>query len=105
MAPTELPEGYGFVGGQDPATARALLDAADSIEADQTGIRTQSGGFLVPEDILDAYNEAAGADADGRPADSASKGDWVTYASTQGYDEAEGLTKAELIERFGATAE
>lgn len=37
------------------------------------------------------------------PAKSASKGDWEAYAVSQGYDTEEGLTKDQLIERYGAS--
>lgn len=43
----------------------------------------------------------AGATAPEPPAQSDLKSDWVTFAKSQGYDEAEGLTKDELIERYG----
>lgn len=39
-----------------------------------------------------------------RPAQSAPKGDWVVYAVSQGssVNDADGLTKAELIEKYGS---
>lgn len=36
-----------------------------------------------------------------RPAASAPKGDWVEYATAQGVEDADDLTKAELIDRLG----
>lgn len=44
------------------------------------------------------------ADDNGQPPNrSAPKADWVTHAQTQGltYDEADALTKTELIDRYG----
>jgi len=35
------------------------------------------------------------------PLQSASKDVWVTFAEARGYDPAEGLTKAEIVEQFG----
>lgn len=48
--------------------------------------------------------EAAEEAGDDRPAGNASKADWVAYAVTQGADpdEAEGLSRDELREQYGA---
>lgn len=89
---------------------------------------TESGQVkYVQDDEVDSYldlgvwevDESATQDADGvnrnpdsgdvgeelenagKPNVSDTKGDWVDYAKTQGYDEDEGLTKDELIERYG----
>lgn len=75
----------------------------------------------VQDDEVDSYldlgvwevDESATQDADGvnknpdsgdvddKPNQSDTKGEWVDYAKTRGYDEDEGLTKDELIERYG----
>lgn len=51
--------------------------------------------------VTDGY--ASAADGGGTPAKSASKADWVAHAVSQGADqgEAEGMTKADLVERYG----
>lgn len=41
------------------------------------------------------------ADATEKPNVSDVKSDWVDYAKKQGYDPDEGLTKQELIDRYG----
>ena len=50
---------------------------------------------------------AGSVDSAGRPIVNAPKADWVAYAATQGAgaDEAESMTKADLIARFGAAGE
>lgn len=58
---------------------------------------------IVPDRAVESYR-ARGWTSDGDPdppnvADV--KADWVAYAVGQGYDESEGLTKAELVERYG----
>lgn len=94
-----IPEGYVFVARGDRTRREAateLLAAADKAGVDQTLIRVTQGGYLVPEAVAPDT-----ADESGAPAKNASKGDWVAYAAEQGYDESEGLTKDELIERYG----
>lgn len=61
---------------------------------------------IVPVRAIPGYLErdwtVAGGDVvDEKPAQSDRKDVWVAYAITQGYDDAEGLTKDELIERYG----
>lgn len=68
----------------------------------------------LPEDQPDSLSEghtSNQADVDATPAEKAggseqpnvsdNKSAWVDYAETQGYDADEGLTKDELIERYG----
>lgn len=57
---------------------------------------------IVPERSVDAYIAAGWTLAGGsRPADDDRKAVWIEHAIAQGYDPDEGLTKAELIERYG----
>lgn len=128
MAPIrhqQIPEGHAFVEPRNPDTARALLEAAESLDLEAGVVRTQQGGYIAPTEVVEKYQATVGDDAgevttseqlaeaqaaeaktaeagDDVPAKSASKGDWVAYAASQGYDESEGLTKDELIERYGA---
>jgi hypothetical protein len=139
----QIPEGDAFVEPRNLDTVRGLLDAAAALDLDSSVIRTQSGGYLAPADVVAKWQDDGGeatvtksgesrpepltaeqsteTQADGSqtlieapdpgsetasaeaPAKSASKGDWEAYAQTQGYDSAEELTKAELIERYGAS--
>ncbi len=59
---------------------------------------------IVPDRSVPSYQErgwdVAGDDTE-PPAESDLKAEWVDYAKTRGYDESEGLTKGELIERHG----
>jgi len=65
-------------------------DSADPVEADAGDV----------EDAAGAEEEAAPAD---RPLRTASKATWVDYAVARGFDraEADGMTRAELIEALG----
>jgi hypothetical protein len=59
---------------------------------------------LKAEGMLgDAEQTAPGGEADGPPAKSAPKSDWVDYAVAQGADpdEADGSTKDQLIDTYG----
>lgn len=106
-----IPEGFGFAARAEGQTrreaARYWLAKAEKAGLDpQQAVFVTQGGYHVDERLLE--DGGASADADGNdegkaPAESASKGDWVDFAKTQGYDESEGLTKAELIERYGVT--
>lgn len=102
-----IPEGYGFVARGDRTrreVATDLLARADKAGVDPTSIRVTNGGYYVPEELLSDADKAAAepeAEESGAPAKNAAKADWVAYASEQGYDESEGLTKDELIERYG----
>ena len=126
----QIPEGTAFVEPRNVDTVKGLLAAAKELDVDPSTVRTQQGGYLAPTDVVAKWQEGEvgddvevteapkpeRADApevqdDGEvadlqpeaPAQSASKADWEAYAAGQGYDPAEGLTKAELIERFGAS--
>ena len=126
----QIPEGQAFVEPRDVETARGLIAAAEALEVDPALVRTQQGGYLAPVDVVTKWQEDGelgddvsvteapkptapdepalqstddGDAAPEAPAKSASKGDWVEYATTQGYDESEGLTQAQLIERYGAS--
>lgn len=61
-------------------------------------------GISDPGSAEAGRREAKESDADGAPAKSDNKAAWVAYAVAQGADEteADGSTKAELIERYGA---
>jgi hypothetical protein len=58
---------------------------------------------LAPADVV-LGDESDGDEADGKPPKAAAKDAWVDFAVAQGADqgEAEAMTKAELIERFGS---
>lgn len=55
----------------------------------------------VPETVADADDASLDASNDELPAKSATKDEWVAYAESQGLDDADSFTKAELIERYG----
>lgn len=59
---------------------------------------------IVPERAVPGYLErdwTAADQAETVPAQSDRKDVWVAYAITQGYDDSEGLTKDELVARYG----
>jgi hypothetical protein len=129
---TQIKEGEALIVGRgDRDTAVALLKAADDTGHPVESVRTVMDGFVVPAEVADKYEEAVAAksrkevrrfesaeEASGEaadesegegdegaevPAKSASKGDWEAYAASQGYDAEEGLTKDQLIERYGVS--
>ena len=129
---TQIKEGEALIVGRgDRDTAVALLKAADDTGYPVESVRTVMDGFVVPAEVADKYEEAVAAksrkevrrfesaeEASGEaadesegegdegaevPAKSASKGDWEAYAVSQGYDAEEGLTKDQLIERYGVS--
>jgi hypothetical protein len=129
---TQIKEGEALIVGRgDRDTAVALLKAADDTGHPVESVRTVMDGFVVPAEVADKYEEAVAAksrkevrrfesaeEASGEaadesegegdegaevPAKSASKGDWEAYAVSQGYDAEEGLTKDQLIERYGVS--
>jgi hypothetical protein len=118
MAPIQhqqIGEGDAFVEPISADTAKGLLAAAEELELGPEVVRTQLGGFLAPVEVVEKWQEGDTGDAevtipgaepdaeDGPPAASASKADWEAFAVAQGYDAEEGLTKAQLIERYGAS--
>jgi len=115
----QIPEGHAFVEPRDVETARGLIAAAESLDIDPAVVKTQQGGYLAPVEVVEAWEGgddtvvttaddlatggADGEEGDERPSKSSDKQSWVDFAKTQGYDEAEDLTKSQLIERYGAT--
>lgn len=57
--------GETLVQGKDRETARRLLDAADAAGVDQQEVRTVTGGFIVPNAVYDAMQEALAAETSG----------------------------------------
>lgn len=109
-----------FYGPRSRENARLLLDTAASLGYGPEVIRTQIGGYLIPEDVSDALakdiqetaalNEQALQEAQeqeekvqeveevARPAQADSKADWLAYAQHKGLDVTEDNTKAEIVE-------
>lgn len=54
---SDIPEGYGLIGGRGLETARAALAAAEEAGVDASEVRTTDGGYLVPEKVLKAYEK------------------------------------------------
>lgn len=50
--------GETFVQGKDTPTARALLAAAEALGIDPIAIRTVARGFVVPNEVWDAAQDA-----------------------------------------------
>lgn len=116
-----------FYGPRSRENARLLLDTAASLGYGPEVIRTQVGGYLIPEDVSDALakdiqetaalNEQALREAEeqeaekekeqveeqkveevARPAQADPKADWLAYAQHKGLDVTEDNTKAEIVE-------
>lgn len=69
---------------------------------------TTAEAAVASREQVDAAGESGSSEDEGDkgaevPAKSADKPTWVDYAKTQGYDESEGLTKDQLIERYGVS--
>ena len=106
-----------FVEGRNRDTAVLLLAAAENLGLPASVVQTTSRGYLVPEEVAKAADElpveaalsqivadqTAQAEGETPPAESALKGEWVDYAVSRGVprDEAEAMTKAQLIEQYG----
>lgn len=77
-------------------------EAIEKFDEDDRGDLGLSDPGSGPVGREAADDVAEGSDGDERPAQSASKGEWVAYATSQGVDEdeASASTKAELIARF-----
>jgi hypothetical protein len=77
------------------------VDEPELQEAQETALA--EAVFVRGEDVTEATRAAATAEVD-RPAQSATKGDWVDYAVSVGElsrEDAEAMTKAQLIETYG----
>lgn len=62
-----------------------------------------AGQVQAAKDGDGSENPPTGEDAQvKKPSKTASKGEWVEYARTKGYDPEEGLTTKELIEKYGS---
>lgn len=104
----------GFYGPRSREHARLLLDAADKVGVDQHLIRTTTGGYLVPQEVLDYLNdlpkegeevdapEEAKPEAKGRPNVNESKADWLAYGQSIGLDVTDETSKADIIEAVKA---
>ncbi len=82
-----------------------LPDWADGMVTNRRAFEGDEGAALSFDDTQDSTGEPwpEQDDADGPPARSAKKPEWVAYAVAQGYTEAdaEALTKDDLIDRLG----
>lgn len=65
------------------------------------GISSAQGATPAPAPAEPTPAEEIESTAPERPAKSATKPEWVAYAESQGVENADELTKDELIERFG----
>ena len=102
-----IPDGYGFVSPRGRDIARALLDAADSIDVDQTLILTQADGYLAPEDVVKAYEATLGAPTEkgdeGMAPDSSWKNaDIEKYAADHSIDLGGAVKKADMLSAISA---
>lgn len=117
-----------FYGPRSRENARLLLDAANALGVHPRDIRTQVGGYLVPEEVVDYINEglevseesepqdhetvteheeqtSEGIAALTRPSTADPKADWLAYAQSLGLDVTDDNTKAEIVEAVKAKEE
>lgn len=116
-----------FYGPRSRENARLLLDTAKGLGLGPQVVRTQVGGYLVPEEVVDKINEAVVAEAERlaaeeaeaeaerqraaeeeekakadsevkRPSQADSKADWLAYAQAKGVEVTDENTKAEIVE-------
>src|SRR5262245_57646265 len=96
-------------GSVDVAVLKALYDGTDDPELKahyESLISTEMREEWAAGKATGALSEAPESPMADRPADYASKGDWVAYAVAQGATEEDAsmATKAELIELYGGEA-
>ena len=113
VVPAEVADKYEETIGKDAKEVRRFEEEPD----EPTNVRQSTEEPVTDSEIAnvglensgDTTAEAAvasreqGDEGASAPAKSASKGDWEAYAVSQGYDADEGLTKDQLIERYGAS--
>jgi len=116
-----------FYGPRSRENARLLLDTAKDLGLGPAVVRTQVGGYLVPEEVVDKINEAVVAEAERlaaeeaeaeaerqraveeeenakadsetkRPSQADSKAAWLAYAQAKGVEVTDENTKAEIVE-------
>lgn len=82
-------------------------DTGEKISVSKAGVEpARARGYVPIDEITTAPHSSPPPPESGRPdseppAVSAVKADWVAYATAQGVENADELTKAELVERFG----
>jgi hypothetical protein len=97
VVPTVVADAYEEALGAKANEVRRREDAAAAAAAEEDG-------EVVGAASITGSNEGEEGDKGAEaPAKSASKGDWEAYAASQGYDAEEGLTKDQLIERYGVS--
>jgi regulator of protease activity HflC (stomatin/prohibitin superfamily) len=97
VVPTVVADAYEEALGAKANEVRRREDAAAAAAAEEDG-------EVVGAASITGSNEGEAGDTGAEaPAKSASKGDWEAYAASQGYDAEEGLTKDQLIERYGVS--
>lgn len=106
LAPQEVVDS---IADADEATVQTLNEAEATTEAAATeqseNTEESNGSEEKTEEPASSEDqaEAAPADVEEQPAGNASTEEWAAWAvKNKGYDEAEGLKRSELIERFGA---
>lgn len=63
----DIPKGHSVIAGRGREIAQKALAAADAAGVDQYNVRTVPDGYLVPDAVAAAYNEAAGIEATETP--------------------------------------
>lgn len=100
---TPVPDYTGSVGALHFTRGRAVAD--DEVHVAEIAY-CHARGYYFGEDEGDSGADEA-PDAPAQPRKSASKADWLAYAVSRGMsaDEAESLTRDQLVERFTSNEE
>jgi hypothetical protein len=105
---TDIPEGYGIIAGRNRATAQAALAAAEAAGVDVAEVKAVSGGYLVPDAVLDAWHEATdgtAADAEATPTSDWKNAEIKDWAESHDVDLGDATTKADMLAAIDAAAE
>lgn len=100
------PGGYAYkpqVEGEEKSAIEDTEAEAQKAIAGEAPYDNARAGMTSAEDVDKAAKEGDSQKEDKAPAKSAAKGEWVDYAEKKGAnrEEAEGMTKEELVEKYG----
>jgi hypothetical protein len=104
---TDIPEGFGIIAGRGTANARAALAAAEAAGLDPGVVKAVGGGYLVPDAVLAAFHEAAGAEPASAEPDETPTSEWKNveikeWADARDIDLDGASTKADMLAAIAA---
>ena len=96
-----IPEGYGIIAGRSTKNAQAALAAAAAAGVDPSEVKAVTGGYQVPDAVLDAFHEATAGtsdDPDATPTSDWKNAEIKAWASAHDVDLGDATTKAVMLE-------